>query len=154
MDGDDGEPGTSPAVVREGEWSRRKQKAFLEHLSWSVNVSASARSVGMGEPGVYRLRARSPEFRAAWEVALREGYARLEIVMLERAIMGTVKPQYYAGKLSGEMTEYSDRLGMTLLAAHRATVRGEDVERADPTAVRERIAAKLDEMCRRLGGEA
>ncbi len=138
---------------RDRDWTERRQKAFLDHLACSVNVRASARAVRMSEPSVYRLRARSPEFRAGWDVALREGYARLEVVMLERAISGTVKPILSAGKVAGEMTEYSDRLGLTLLAAHRAAVHGDEAVAADPASARERIARKLAEMNRRLGGE-
>ena len=151
-----GDEDTAPArrrSERDRDWTERKQKQFLYHLSWSVNVRASARAVSMSEPSVYRLRARSTEFRAAWDVALREGYARLEVVMLERAIGGTVKPIVSAGKVTGEMTEYSDRLGLSLLAAHRAAVHGVEANPGDPASARERIAAKLAEMNRRLGGE-
>jgi hypothetical protein len=141
-----------PGTAIERAWSDRKRKEFLEHLALTANVRASARSVDMSEQSVYRLRGRCDVFRAGWEVALREGYARLELMMLERAIGGTVKPAGKAGQVASEMIEYSDRLGLALLAAHRAAVRGPAEAPADPGAARRRIEAKLEEMNRRLGG--
>lgn len=134
-------------------WTKGKRDAFLAELAATANVRASARAVGMSEGCVYRLRLRSTEFRRDWEAALREGYARLELVMLERAINGT---DAEAGKAAGKMADYSDRLGLALLAAHRATVRGEETPKAEKTdkgAARRRIEAKLAEMNRRMGGE-
>lgn len=139
-------------IERVQDWSERKKTAFLEHLSLTANVRASARAVDMSEQSVYRLRSRCDVFRGGWEVALREGYARLELMMLERAIGGTVKPAGKAGQAASEMIEYSDRLGLALLAAHRSTVRGTTEAAADPGAARRRIEAKLEEMNRRLGG--
>jgi hypothetical protein len=137
---------------RARDWSERKKTAFLEHLSLTANVRASARAVDMSEQCVYRLRGRCDVFRAGWEVALRKGYARLELMMLERAIGGTVKPVGKAGQPASEMIEYSDRLGLALLAAHRAAVRGTVETLPDPGAARRRIEEKLDEMNRRMGG--
>ena len=153
MGGDETVPEKRRSSERSRDWSERRKADFLDHLAWSVNVRASCRAVRMSEPSVYRLRARDAEFRARWEVALREGYARLEVVMIERAILGTTKPILHAGKVAAEMTEYSDRLGLTLLAAHRASVHGEQAAAGDPGTARERIAARLAEMNRRLGGE-
>lgn len=135
-------------------WTKVKRDAFLAELAATANVRASARAVGMSEGCVYRLRLRSTEFRRDWEAALREGYARLELVMLERAINGRDE----AGLNAGKMADYSDRLGLALLAAHRATVRGEDApagktdRKTDKGAARRRIEAKLAEMSRRMGG--
>lgn len=139
---------------RAGTWTKAKRTEFLEQLAATANVRASARAVGMSEPGVYRLRQRSAEFRAAWAVALSEGYAKLELMLLERAMNGTVKPIFQLGKEVGSVTEYSDRLALTLLNAHRATVHRERVGAGeDPEETRRRISATLAEMNLRMGGD-
>ncbi len=141
-----------PKIKRES-WTVQKKETFLATLAATCNVSASVRSITMSESSVYRLRRTSPEFRAEWKAALREGYARLELAMLERAINGTEKPVFHLGKEVGRVREYPDRTAMTLLSAHRGSVMGEedDAPRASrPEEVRERILAKLAEMNARL----
>jgi hypothetical protein len=137
-------------------WTADKKATFLAKLVSTANVSASARACRMSESAVYRLRQRSPEFRAAWAAALREGYARLELMMLERAMHGIEKPVYHAGKQVGTYREFPDRNYMTLLTAHRGAVMGETPPKetpTDPAELRERILAKLAEMNRRLQGD-
>lgn len=135
-------------------WTAEKQRLFLAELADTANVSASARAAGMPEASVYRLRRRSAEFRAAWAAALCEGYEKLELMLLDRAINGVVKPVWHGGKQVGSITEYSDRLALTLITAHRAAVHGRGgAYDEEPGAVRARLEAKLSEMNRRMGGE-
>lgn len=138
-------------IVRES-WSADKRATFLATLAATCNVSAGVRSITMSESSVYRLRRKSPEFRAEWQGALREGYARLELAMLERAINGTEKPVFHLGKEVGRVREYPDRTAMTLLSAHRGTVMGDDdgPKPSHPEEVRRRILDKLAEMNARL----
>ena len=141
-----------PKIKRES-WTVEKRETFLATLAATCNVSEGVRSITMSESSVYRLRRKSPEFCAEWQTALREGYARLELAMLERAINGTEKPVFHLGKEVGRVREYPDRTAVTLLNAHRASVMGreEDAPRPSrPEEVRERILAKLAEMNARL----
>jgi hypothetical protein len=135
-------------------WTAEMKRTFLANLAATANVQASIRAIGMSESAVYRLRQRSPEFRAEWMAALREGYARLELMVLERAMNGTPKPIVYAGQIVGQVTEYSDRLALTLLTAHREAVMGEGTAAkaaaSEPEEVRRRILNKLAEMNARL----
>jgi len=145
-------PKAKPKPKRES-WTAEKKRTFLTTLAATCNVSAAVRSISMSESAVYALRQRSPEFRAEWQAALREGYAKLEMAMLERAIHGTQKPVFHLGKEIGQVTEYPDRIALTLLTAHREAVTGETggrVTPSDPEEVRRRILAKLDEMNARL----
>jgi hypothetical protein len=139
-------------------WTAEMKRTFLANLAATANVQASIRAIGMSESAVYRLRQRSPEFRADWMAALREGYARLELMVLERAMNGTQKPIMHAGQIIGQVTEYSDRLALTLLTAHREAVMGEGaakkVSASEPEEVRRRILDKLAEMNARLGAIA
>ena len=132
-------------------WGQEKEVAFLAGLVKTCNVSASAKLAKVSEASVYRQRAKSAEFRAAWALALREGYARLELMMLERAITGQVKPVFYGGQKIGQITEYSDRTALALLAAHRGVATGEAVME-DDAAVKARLEAKFEEMGKRLRG--
>ena len=150
---------SKPKPKRES-WTAEMKRTFLAELAATANVQASIRAIGMSESAVYRLRQRSPEFRAQWLAALREGYARLELMVLERAMNGTQKPIVHAGQIVGQVTEYSDRLALTLLTAHREAVMGEGAAKAasEPAEVRQRILDKLAEMNARMarndGGEA
>jgi len=135
-------------------WTLDRQAEFLGHLTMTCNVRASARAVGMSEQGVHRLRMRSPEFRAAWAAALEEGYVRLELMLLERALNGFDKAILKDGRPVGTIKEISDRLGLALLhAPRRGTHRPRPTDiRRDRAEMRRRIEAKLSEMNKRLGG--
>ena len=141
-----------PAVRQR--WTAERQARFLAELAATANVSASARAAGMSEASVYRLRRRSAAFCDAWAVALREGYDRLEMMLLDRAMNGVVKPVWHGGKQVGSITEYSDRLALTLISAHRAAVRGgAALPIEEPGVARARIEERLAEMNLRMGGE-
>lgn len=143
-------PAAKRKIKRES-WTADKKRTFLAKLAATANVSASIRAIRMSESAVYRLRQRSPEFRAEWQAALREGYARLELMVLERAMNGTQKPVFHAGQQIGSVTEYSDRLALTLLTAHRdAVIGGAAARPSEPEEVRRRILDKLAEMNARL----
>jgi hypothetical protein len=142
-----------PAVQR---WTLDRQAEFLAQLAMTCNVRASARAVGMSEQSVHRLRLRSPEFRDAWALAIEEGYVRLEIFLLERAINGTEKPLLHKnGEQIGSVVEHSDRLALALYNARRpATFRLRPTDRkADRAEERRLIEGKLSEMNKRMGGE-
>ncbi len=59
-------------------WNQARQQIFLEHLAASANVRASERRAGLLAGSAYRLRTPSPQFRATWGVALKEGFERLQ----------------------------------------------------------------------------
>ncbi|MEA1015391.1 hypothetical protein [Sphingosinicella sp. LY1275] len=69
-------------------FGRARQQAFLEHLAATCNVTTSAREAGVVPGTVYAHRMKNPDFRDGWRVALEQGYARLEAMLLERATSG------------------------------------------------------------------
>lgn len=151
------EGGTRPQVrvPRAGGWTVAKQKVFLSHLAATCNVTRSARAVGMHESGVYQLRARSAEFRAQWAAALDEGYAKLELMMLQRAMNGTVKKVTRAGGVIDRFREYSDATALQLLKAHKDRTRpAADLPEEDVEAARKRILKKLEAIERREAKKA
>lgn len=100
---------------------RAEMDLFLEALAESSNVAASARQAGTNANAMYRERRRNAGFAARWHAALCEGFARLEAELLAEALVapsGNVKD----ATLKSRAQKY--RLGLALLAAHRAAVRG------------------------------
>lgn len=146
---------------RRGGWARRTwedevREAFLEDLARTCNIAASCRAVGMSEGGFYSLRRRDAGFRAQFNETIGDSYALMELKYQERAIHGTRKPVFHAGKKVGFTLEYPDRVAVTLLRAHaeraalaqeRDRFRHEELELA-----RLRLAEKLSEMNRKMGG--
>ncbi len=130
-----------------------KRKLFFGSLSETANVAASARLAGISSNAVYAERRRSSAFRAAWSEALAEGYARLEADLLAealRAVRG--KPNDITLKAQAQ----KQRLGTTLLSAHRASVRAyADAPRANATVdlgvLKAQLILKLTQMRDRAG---
>ena len=76
----------------------------------SCNVSLAARAIKRSIANVYKQRTLNAEFRGAWDQALAIGYARLEMMMLERALHGVEKVVVLkGGERSRVMREYPDR---------------------------------------------
>lgn len=145
-----------PQVKKEkvNSWTKARRELFLTELAATCNVTAALRKVGKTSGGLYALRRRSAEFRTEWDAALAEGYAKLEIALLDRAINGTVKPVFQAGKKVGEITEYSDAVAMRLLTAHReAAGRSAPMVLEDLDTVRRRVELRLSVMHERIGGK-
>lgn len=118
---------------------------FLESLAESSNVAASARAAGVTGNAMYRERRRNEGFAARWHEALCEGFARLEAELLSEALVapsGNVKD----ATLKSRAQKY--RLGLALLAAHRAAVRGAKLPggggATTQASAKERLRAKLD----------
>ncbi len=138
--------GKKPQLRRsEGRFTARRRRTFMEELAGTCNVTAAAAAAGISTTIVYRLRLRSAEFRAEWARALREGYARLEIMLLERAMNGTVKTVERAGGVIDRTHEYPNAIALQLLRMHKdSAAEAEAVH--DPNEVdevRRRIMRKL-----------
>ncbi len=147
--------------ARAGSWTVRKRAAFLAELAATANVRAAARAAKMSEQGAYQLRKRDTGFAIAWGTALCEGYAKLEMLMLERAIAGMAGDDVPTSDSARAVT-LSERTILSLLTHHRQTVRGlraadATPERGDDLDARAQIADRLDTMHARLraidGGE-
>ena len=92
-----GGPRPQLRAPRPYEWTAAKKARFIAELAGTCNVLASLRVVGMESGSLYKLRKRDAKFRAEWAEALREGYAKLEMMLLERAMNGTVRTVSRAG---------------------------------------------------------
>ncbi len=139
--------------------STEAREAFLAKLAATSNVTASAKQAGYSTSRFYSERDRYPAFFRQWKAALCEGYARLEAELLAEALRPV------SGKMSDAALKTKQmriRLGTTLLSLHRASVRGEQPDKApprrckldrSPAAARKRVAARLDTMHQRLKGD-
>ncbi len=145
--------GKKPQIrKKKGGWTPAKQRAFIDELGATCNISAALRKVRMSDSGLRALRRRSAEFRALWAEALREGYARLELVMLERMMNGTVKTVTRADGSVDKTHEYPNHIALQLLRLHKSNVAEAEAEH-DPEeieAARERILRKLAAVRKRL----
>ncbi|WOF43681.1 hypothetical protein KNJ79_01560 [Sphingopyxis indica] len=140
---------------RAGRPGRAQMDVFLDELAASSNVAASARAAGVSANAMYRERRRNAAFAKRWLAALCEGYARLEAELLSEALVapnGNVKE----ATLKSRAQKY--RLGLSLLAAHRAAVRGNMPTPAAAATggagnAKARLAAKLRAMQARVQEE-
>lgn len=80
-----------------------RQRAFVAHLAACGIVAEAARHIGASLEALYKLRnkAGADEFRAAWDLAVDRGIARIEHGALARAIEGAEKPIVSGGQLLG-----------------------------------------------------
>jgi hypothetical protein len=131
------------------------QKAFLSHLAQTSNVSASAKVAGVTTRPVYDLRKKSEQFCAKWLAALSEGYARLEANLLSEALSA---PASNLKDSTFKQKQMKTRIGMALLAAHKATVRGSSTaapsRSRDPKEVQARLEARFAAMRKRMGDDS
>jgi hypothetical protein len=88
------EPAKAPARKSYGGWTPAKETIFFRELATVCNVSSALRACGLfrRSSDVYDRRREDPRFRAKWEAAIDEGYALLDLEMLERARFGANRP--------------------------------------------------------------
>lgn len=119
--------GVQRRASRAGGWTAARRTAFLNELAQSANVRAAVRAAGLSEAAAYKLRKREPGFALAWAEALSDGYAKLELLMLERAILALGGAEAAGTPIApgdgGAMMKLSDRTILSLLAQHRQAVR-------------------------------
>ena len=126
-------------------WTREKEKRFLEVLAETCNVTRACEAVNIGTPSAYSRRKRNAAFRSAWNEAIGAAYQRLELVLIERTLNGTEKIMTRHDGSEDRMREYPINLGMALLKLHRSSA--ETVQR--PVAIdngdgaHERLVKKL-----------
>ena len=106
--------------------STEQRARFLEHLSKTANVSASAEVACIDRKTAYNWRANDREFAQAWAEALETATDTLEAEARRRALEGTPEPLtckdgLIYGKDGKPVTvlKFSDNLMALLLKAHR-----------------------------------
>lgn len=132
-----------------------RQDIFFAELAATCNVLAACRKARISPDCVYRHRRKCAAFRARWAEAVREAYARLELMMIERAMNGTVRTRTRADGSVETMHEYPNHIAMQLLRMHRDTaVEAEEVHDSDLIEeVRERLVNRLGRLRRQIERE-
>ena len=154
-------------LVVEGETRLRKRAAgrrdvtgeqietFFMTLADSCNVLRACKAAGFSTNWAYGRRKRDGAFRNGWAAAVREGYAKLELTLLERAMKGT--PKLVRGSKGDRMMrEYSTALSVALLKRHAETADRAAYEPGEEELreVRERIMEKLNGLKARIETDA
>jgi len=130
-------------------------ETFFATLADTCNVVRAAKAAGFTANWAYRRRKFDAAFRNGWASAVREGYAKLELVLLERAIKGTPKLVRTAKGNDRVMREYSTALAVALLRRHAETAESADHDAGEDELreVRERILEKLQRLKEREAAE-
>ena len=137
-------------------FGQRRRATFLEHLAATCNVTASAAVAGVAVSTVYANRMRDAGFRADWDAALEQGYARLEAALIERAMRCQGRAPIRGDKIV-EGPDSPDEIdwdkGMELLRHHQRGRAGQNVPgRTVPKRVEiEQVTAKLIRKLKALG---
>lgn len=131
-------------------------ETFFAALADTCNVKRSARAAGFTANWAYRRRKFDGAFRNGWAAAVREGYSKLELILLERAMKGTPKLVRSSRGNDRMMREYSTALSVALLKRHADTADAAQYEPSEDelAEVRERILEKLEGLRQRQAEEA
>ena len=155
------------AGARKARWSAAKEKIFFRELATLCSVRGALRAAGLVRESreVYERRKRNAAFRAAWEEAIDQSYAMLELEMLERARFGADRPEPET-EAEKKLRAVPDGLAMQLLKLHQVRVKArlaEPAPRPAAPAARSRcglhgkalrleILRRLAALNRRMGG--
>ena len=139
--------GTQKRKARERERTAAMADKFIAALADSCNVALAARAIRRSVNTVYRWRTKDAAFRAAWDKALAIGYARLEMMMLERALHGVEKVVTLKSGESKIMRQYDDRVALSLLRHHRDSVSAYETA-ADEEEYREACERIIEKLAR------
>jgi hypothetical protein len=126
-------------------WTKDKETVFLTVLAETCNVTRACEAADVGVTSAYRHKKENAAFRSGWLAAISVAYQQLELVLLERAFVGTEKLVSVRGGEPQAMREYSNTLGLTLLRMHRDTAVAAETE-FQPDQIeelRERLFKKL-----------
>jgi hypothetical protein len=142
--------------MRNPKWTKARSAIFFAELAEVCNVTAAARAAGFSDARwAYNQRRHDPEFRARWDEAIAEGYARLELEMLERARFGENRPADL-GESGPRQRAIPTGVAMSLLKLHKSRMRAPGTATQRPMrgqALRNEIEGRLAEINRRLGGQ-
>ena len=121
--------------VRQGRWSAKVEAAFLAELTATANVNAAARAAGVTPQCVYLRRKHYPAFKAEWDAAVAEGFARIETLVVCAATT-TLQPEPLPER-AWEEPRMSMELAVKIWLTHRAGGPGAHKRRLGGVARRE-----------------
>ncbi|HEX8309219.1 MAG TPA: hypothetical protein VF645_12460 [Allosphingosinicella sp.] len=143
-------------------WTKEKEAAFFRELAMICNVSAALRKAKLSGCSslAYERRKTDSRFRGAWEEAIDQSYAMLELEMLERVRFGDDRPPP-ATEAERKLRAIPTALALQLLKLYENRVKTRAsapakaplrLTRERGEALRARIEQKLSDFNRRMGG--
>lgn len=144
-------------------WTKEKEAVFFRELAMVCNVRSALRKAKlMGCSSLaYERRKKDSRFRAAWDEAIDQSYAMLELEMLERVRFGDDRPPP-ATEAERRLRAIPTALALQLLKLYenRVKARGSaPVRRAAPRpapargdSLRRQLEQMLSDFNRRMGG--
>jgi hypothetical protein len=138
-------------------WTPDAERAFIETLSATCNVTQAARAAGFSQNAAYDQRRASPRLRADWQAAIDEAVLRLNAKLIRQATNGVIRDEGDDGTVRARIADDNEdgaiedtQLAVNLLkehAARRAGTRqsGASLGRGhvDIEAFRRRVMAQL-----------
>ena len=104
------------------QWSEEDEAIFLDCLAATCNVEMACEAADVAHTTVYRQRRMRADFAIKWQAALEQGYAALELALVEAA----------SRSLRGDLTReplivapMSAETALRVLQQHRAAVTGQ-----------------------------
>ncbi len=177
MPEEDGESGAPKTAARKRaarraaaepviKWTKEKEAIFFRELAMVCNVSAALRTAKLTRRSAlaYERRKKDSRFRAAWEDAIDQSYAMLELEMLERVRFGDDRPPP-ATEAEKRLRAVPTALALQLLKLYENRVKARASapaaraardpaagKRIDGAALRREFDALLSDFNRRMGG--
>ena len=153
-----GAEAAAPEGAQDTRWTKPKEEAFFFELSQVCNVTRALALAGLGEAKweLHRRR-KDPKFQARLDEAIAQGFAMLELEMLERARHGDDRPEP-ATAAEKKLRETATGVAIQLLRTYHARVKGTKASASTQrpmrgAKLRDALEARLAEISRRLGGE-
>jgi hypothetical protein len=137
----------------------KRREVFLEWFAATCDVKLSAAKAGVAYQTVFKHRMKDEEFARRWDVALAQGYARLEARLVQEACAGPEAPSTIESSFDGppppEGEDYFDaQLAIAVLREQKRNVHGH-VPKAQRTSARAASNKEIAEaLAKRLKGFA
>lgn len=132
------------------DYDAARRATFLEHLAMTSSVQKSMTVAGIARSTLYGWKNRDPDFEVAWMKALAEGYALLEMEMLEWAREGVERKIFYHGKYVETVRDYDHKTALALLRMHKETVALVRAAQAELAVEEEPVRDTLDEKLKKI----
>jgi hypothetical protein len=123
-------------------------QVFLEALADSCNVRRAAAVAGFAYSAAYKLRQHDSGFAEAWQAALESGYARLEMALVERAILTieAVRDPEVGGDIIPVVGAMTVTQAIDLMNKHRASIQGGRAKGVSMKSGKRPTAAETDDI--------
>lgn len=143
-------------------WTKEKEAVFFRELAMVCNVRSALRKAKLTGCSslAYERRKKDARFRGAWDEAIDQSYAMLELEMLERVRLGDDRPPPET-EAERRLRAIPTALALQLLKLYENRVKARSAAPTRPAArltaergdaLRKRLEQMLSDFNRRMGG--